>query len=68
MVKHLVCTCGDCKHWEILTNDPKYSFLEALARALPLNHVLRCVTCGTEHTVTLHLKPHDTFKEVEVTE
>jgi hypothetical protein len=50
-MKALVCTCGDCLHWEVIEAGEGRSIL--------------CKTCGDSFPVTIHIPPHDKLKWVD---
>lgn len=68
MARHaLICTCGDCAHWEVIAPEPSSTFRGFLGTAWAHPRgVLKCLTCGHEFAVTISVDPHDKLAEVEV--
>lgn len=58
--KMLVCTCGDCKHWEIVTSVP-------IVPDFSLQSTLICMTCKEEFPIYIVVPEHDklVWKEIE---
>lgn len=53
----LACTCGDCTHWELITQSGD--------RHHPKTQSLKCMTCGHRFKATVRLSKHAKLKNVE---
>ena len=58
-MKALICTCGDCAHWEIINHGLKGGIM-----TLPFAH-LKCKTCGHEFPIEIAIPDHDKLKWVD---
>ena len=59
MSKILACTCGDCKHWEIIDVGV------TVIGSSPVPVKLKCMTCKHEFHGSLSIDPHEKLTEIE---